>query len=213
MKGITFNNIHSYTEWGLLLTSQEVGSPSIKLEEVDKQGADGRLDFTDYFSGVKYDNRTLKFEFSTNSLTPAEFLELVSDIQDKLHGQLMKVVLDDDTGYFYRGRVKVGDFSWTKWLGKVVVEVEAEPYKLKKQLTTVVKAVTGTASITLTNSRKPVVPQITTTASMTVAFNGSVWAVGAGTSKIPELQLEEGDNVLTVTGTGNITFEYQEGRL
>ncbi len=213
MKGITFNNIHSFTEWGLLLTSCEVGSPTIKLEEVEKQGADGRLDFTDYFGGVKYDKRTLKFEFAKGDITANGFLELVSAVQDKLHGQFMQVVLDDDTDYCYKGRVKVNDFSCIRGIGKVNVEVEAEPYKLKKQLTTVIKAVTGTASITLTNSRKPVVPQITTTSSMTISYNGSVWAVGAGTSKIPELQLEEGNNVLTVTGTGNITFEYQEGKL
>ncbi len=213
MKGITFDTVHSYREWGLLLTSCEVGSPTIKLEEVDKQGADGRLDFTDYFGSVKYDNRTLKFELSKGGVTPAGFLDLVSDIQDKLHGQRKKVVLDYDEDYYYIGRVKINDFICNRGIGRVTIEVDAQPYKYKNYLTTVIKAVTGTANITLTNSRMPVVPQITTTASMTIAFNGSTYAVGAGTSRIPELQLEEGDNILTVTGTGNITFDYQEGRL
>ena len=68
-------------------------------------------------------------------------------------------------------------------------------------------------SITLVNSRKRVVPSITTTDSMTITFGGTSTIVNAGTFTIPTLELVEGNNTVTVTGTGNITFTYQEGGL
>ena len=56
-------------------------------------------------------------------------------------------------------------------------------------------------------------PEITTTASMTIVFGG--WSVSrsAGSFVIPELELIEGENTVTVTGTGAITFTWQEGDL
>lgn len=80
-------------------------------------------------------------------------------------------------------------------------------------MTTVSRAVSGSASITLPNMRKKVVPTITTTAEMTIVFGGRTSTMAAGTFVIPTLELTEGDNVVTVTGTGNITFKYQEGGL
>ena len=71
----------------------------------------------------------------------------------------------------------------------------------------------GTAVITLTNGRKRAVPQITTTAPMTIEYNGGSWTNSAGTYTIPELELTHGENTVTVTGSGTITFEWQEGEM
>ena len=48
---------------------------------------------------------------------------------------------------------------------------------------------------------------------MTFSFGGITKAVNAGTFSIPELELKQGNNSVNVTGTGNVTFKYQEGRL
>jgi hypothetical protein len=77
----------------------------------------------------------------------------------------------------------------------------------------VTKAVNGTEVITLTNSRKHAVPSVTTTAAMTIAFGDGIWTTSAGTYTIPELELVEGDNLVSVTGTGDVTFAWQEGSL
>ena len=212
MKGVKFGSLHSYDTWGLLLSSKEIGSPEVKEKKIELEGADGSLDFTEYFGGVKYGNRKLKFEFQ-KGMSSAGFLELVSQIQDAIHGRQLTVVLDDDPDWYYQGRCKVADFSHSKGIATVNVEVDAKPYKLKKVATKVTQAVTGTATITLSNSRKPVVPTITTTAAMTIAFGTYTAGVKAGTFRLSELQLQNGKNTVTVTGTGSITFEYVEGKL
>lgn len=213
MKGVSFDSLHSFREWGLILSSKEIGSPAIKESKIDIEGADGELDYTEYFGGVKFGNRTLKFEFRKAGISAREFLILLSDVHDALYGRKMTVALDDDSDWYYQGRCKVADFSHNGRIAKISVEVDAEPYKLKKTATKRTEAVLGTVGIMLTNSRKPVVPTITTDAAMQFAFKGNSYNAAAGTFRIPALQLEEGQNAVTVTGSGTVTFEYREGRL
>lgn len=213
MKGIKFDNFHSFTEWGLILSEKEIKSPKPKTKEVDIAGGDGVLDYTEFFGGVKYENRQLSFEFTKMNIVPAEFLALFSVVQNALHGKKMKVVLDDDLDHYYIGRVYVNEWKSNKRLGEITIDVDAEPYKYSMTETVVTQAISGTQSILLTNSKMPVVPTITTTAAMTIAFGGYSVAVQAGTFRIPELQLAEGQNAVTVTGEGNITFRYRQGSL
>jgi hypothetical protein len=79
--------------------------------------------------------------------------------------------------------------------------------------TVATQAVNGTTVITLTNARKRAVPEITTTAAMTIVFGDGAWTPSAGTFTIPELELAEGDNLVSVTGTGQITFAWTEGSM
>lgn len=213
MKGVKFGGLHSFYEWGLLLSSKEIGSPEIKEKKVDVEGADGHLDYTEYFGGVKFGSRTLKFDFSKGSVSPMAFLALVSKIQDAVHGRRLVVALDDDPDWYYQGRCRVSDFTHEKGIAKVTIEVDAEPYKLKKVATVVTKEVAESGRITLHNSRKPVVPTITTDAALTITYGGTSYAVQAGTFRLPELQLKEGSNIVTFKGTGTVTFEYIEGSL
>jgi hypothetical protein len=77
-------------------------------------------------------------------------------------------------------------------------------------------AVAGTKVITLPNSRKRVVPEVKIEAegSLNIVYQvGNVWDLGSGIYSLPELELAEGDNIVTVTGTGTISFTWQEGGL
>jgi hypothetical protein len=69
-------------------------------------------------------------------------------------------------------------------------------------------------AVTVGNSRKSVVPLITCTNDNTVVqFGGGTFNLSAGTHKILDIVLVEGNNPVTVSGNGSITFEYQEGDL
>lgn len=213
MKGVTFGSLHSFTEWGLILSDKEIGSPEIKEHKIDIEGADGELDYTEAFGGVKFGNRTLKFEFQRGGINTPDFLELLSEIHSSLFGVRTTVSIDDDSGWYYQGRCRISDFTQNGRIAKLSVEVDAEPYKLRKTATRQNKAVSGSAEIVLTNSRMSVVPTITTDAEMKFSFKGNTYTAGAGTFRIPEIQLEQGQNTITVTGTGNVMFEYREGKL
>ena len=212
MNGVRFGNYHSYSDLNLILTSKEIGSPAVKKKQVEVEGASVVLDYTEYFGEVKYSNRTLRFDFST-IVPQSQLLSLYSQICDALQGQKVDISLDADPDYIYRGRLDISSFTNEKNIGSISIECDCEPFKYKASDTVVTKAVSGTTSITLNNSRKRVVPEITATASMSIVFNGNTYNIGKGTYLIPAIELKEGTNTLTVTGTGNITFRYREGGL
>lgn len=212
MKGISFGIYHSFNDFHLILKPKELASPAVKVRKIDIEGADSSLDYTDYFGEPKFEDVTHKFDFST-TVPQSEFLSLYSQIKNALHGKKMRIILDDDPLFYYLGRVSVLPFTTDRNIGLVSIECDCEPYKYKLEKTVVQATVANTATVTLTNSRKRAVPEITTTAAMTIVFGEFTWAVEAGTFTLPELELVEGDNVVTVTGSGTITFAYQEGSL
>lgn len=215
MKGITFGDLHSYKDLSLILTSKTIGSPQAKTNTVDIPGGDGSIDLTDYFGEIYYYNRTLTFEFST-IIPQKDFLELFSKIQNALHGKKIKVILDEDDEFYYYGRISVDEWKSNKRIGKIVIEVDAEPYKYKVYKTSIIQDVSGTAEAVLVNLKKSVVPKITTTSDVTIVLGNTEFTLGAGTyepENIPEFILKEGNNIITITGTSIVTFEYQEGEL
>lgn len=212
MKGVYLGNYHTYDDFSLLINSKEIGTPEPKKKTVEVEGASTEIDFSEYFGDINYTNRELKFECSTLA-HQSLFLPLFSKINDAIHGKKVRIVLEDDPDFFYVGRVTVSPFRNEKGIGKLTITVDCEPFKYKQDETVVTKAISGSGTITLANSRKRVVPTITTDAVMTFTFGGTSYATQAGTFTIPELELVEGDNIIEVTGTGNVSFVYREGRL
>lgn len=213
MKGVRFGTYHSYNEWGLVLVKKEIGSPQPKVKQIDIEGSDGVIDLTDFFGGVRYSNRSLSFTFAKSNITQKEYMTLYSEILQTMHGKQMQVILDDDPGHFYWGRVSVNQWKSNKNIGEVVIEVDAEPYKREVTDTQFIQNVNGSATITLNNGQMPVVPTVTTTDSFTITFNGHTDTYPANSTEIPELELQAGTNRMTVKGTGTITFAYRKGWL
>lgn len=212
MKGVSFLGYHSFRDLHLLLTEKEIGSPEVKRQTIDIDGADGELDFTDFFGEPKYQNAQHRFSFE--SIQPRnEQLSQFTEVKNKIHGKKGRIILDDDPSFFYIGRCFVSSYKNEHGIGRITVECDCEPYKYMAEKTVVYQAVDGTVNIPLLNSRKHAVPVITTTADMTIVFGDGTWTHGAGTFTIPELELVEGENIVTVTGTGKITFTWQEGDL
>lgn len=215
MKGVSFLGFHSYSDFHLLMTGKEIGSPEVKRQTVSLEGADGELDFTDFFGEPKYMN--VQHQFTFESIQPRnEQLSQFTDIKNKIHGKKGRIILDDDPSFFYVGRCGVSKYTNEKNIGKITVTCDCEPYKYKATETVVTQAVEGATVITLTNSRKRAVPLVTiaTENSLNIVFNTvNVWDLGAGSYMLPELELVEGENLVTATGTGTITFTWREAVL
>lgn len=215
MKGVTFGTYHSYRDFSLILNSKEIAAPKTKTVKIDIEGADSAIDLTDFFGEAKYEDCTHKFQFST--IVPQnEFLTLFSTIKNAIHGKKLEVSLDADPGFFYVGRCYVSSFTNEKNVGKIAIECECEPYKYKAAKTVISKAVNGETTITLSNLRKRVVPEVLIEADSALHIvyeTYNVWDLGSGSYTLPELELKAGENTVSVSGTGNITFSYQEAGL
>jgi hypothetical protein len=67
--------------------------------------------------------------------------------------------------------------------------------------------------VILLNDRKPVVPTIVCSSATAIEVDGAIYSVNAGTHKILDLQLDEGETRVTLNGTGAASIIYQEGAL
>ena len=63
MRTVRFDGKDSYTDFGLIRTGADIGSPSPRVSTVEVEGMDGVLDFTEYFGETLYDNREISFDF------------------------------------------------------------------------------------------------------------------------------------------------------
>lgn len=73
--------------------------------------------------------------------------------------------------------------------------------------------VTDALTITLLNDRKSVVPDIICKGETTLTTAAGTHKLNAGTHKILDFQLEEGETQVTLQGTGAAYITYQEGSL
>lgn len=214
MKGIRFGVYHSYDDLKLILTAKELGAPEVKSKKLDIPGADSSLDLTDFFGEPKYDDVMHRFDFST-IVPQAEFITLYSRIKNAIHGRKMRIILDDDPLFYWIGRVHVSKFTNEKNVGMISIECDCQPYKYKQDATVSAHVVSGVQTITLTNGRKRAVPevQIHTDTSIRIVYGGYIWDLGGGVYTLPELELTHGENTVTVTGSGTVSFIWQEGDL
>lgn len=134
MKGITFGNYHSYDDFGLILSSKEIGSPEPKIITIDVEGGDGVLDFTEFAGETKFKNWKLTFHFSKPQVLPA-FMQLLSDVHNALHGKKIKIILDENPEFYYVGRIAVNEFKADANIGRLTIECDCDSWKYKLNVT------------------------------------------------------------------------------
>lgn len=130
MRGVRFNDKHSYWDWGLMLkTTPKVSPPGPKTHYVEIPGAHGSLDLSEMLTGkVKYNNRKIEMEFITMA-DREEWSAIYSAILTALHGQMQEITLDDDPMHHYTGRVTVGVPAWDNKAVTVTMTAEVHPFK------------------------------------------------------------------------------------
>lgn len=215
--GIYFDDIHSYYDLDLFLTQDGVSIPPAqpKTNYVDLAGGDGSLDLTEALGEVKFSDRSCKFTFVVNPASDMTFEEKKTQVSNALNGKQCKITLDKDSDYYYVGRCTVNEHLQDRRILQIVVTATVRPYKLKQNETIAIFALTGSKQmVMLKNGRKSVVPEITCTNDNTVVVFGNITkTLSTGTHKVLDFQLKQGDNLFTVSGSGTITFKYQEAEL
>ena len=215
-KGIYFDDIHSFYDLNLILAPFVPTPAEPKENYIDITGGDGSLDLTEGLGEVKYKDRNFDFTFTIHPSEKMTFDEKVSQVSNALNGKKCRMTLDRDSDYFWEGRCKVDKYAQNKLLGQILIKATVRPYKLKQNETVVSFNLTADKKeITLKNGKKSVVPEITCTNNNTVVSFGDSFTttLSAGTYKILDIYLKEGNNILKVSGSGTITFKYQEGEL
>ena len=213
MSDIRFGTIWARADYGLIVAPYVIPMPEPQTNFVEIPGRDGALDLSEAFGTIRYADRIIELTLYAR----APFDALVSALAADVHGRRMNVIFDRDPTYYYDARVTVEDVERHLGYCELSLKCRAKPYKLEHFETTITVLPSGIATVTLTNTRMPVVPTITTSAEMTLTFTigGKDYSVtlSAGTHTIPSLVLLEGDTEIGITGTGSATFAYRKGAL
>lgn len=218
MNGISFGAIHSYNNLGIILSSCEIPPAEPKTTYIDVPGADGSLDLTEALGDVVYKMRGCTFKFTVPP-GPSTLESKKTEVSNKLNGKTFNITLDKDNDYYYAGRCSVDNYAQDLNIGYITVKAMVKPYKYKQSITTVAEngLTASYKTITLTNDRMKTVPTIIVTEETIVKFGDAEYALSAGTHKILDIQLVEGNNTLEAklvsAASGSITITYQEGAL
>lgn len=135
MKGIWFDDIHSYKDLNLIMGKPNIPPAGVKTSFVDIPGADGSIDLTEALGAVRYKTRNCSFPFSV--FPYEDFEEKKKQIANLLNGRRCKIRLDKDPDYYWVGRCSVNNYSSNKNLNKITVNATVEPYKYKVKETNV----------------------------------------------------------------------------
>lgn len=212
MKGISFDEIHSYDDLNLVLSSVNIPPATPKENFIDIPGGDGSVDLTEALGEVKFNDRAGTFTFTV--LPQDDFEEKKRQVSNLLNGRRFnRIIVDKDPNFFWTGRCKVNDYASDKNIHQIVVGAVLAPYKLKTKQTDVVASAGNGTAVVLRNGRKSAVPTITCTKEATVVFEGNTYRVNAGTHTLLNIVLKQGDNRVTVTSGEAVKFTYQEGDL
>lgn len=215
INGVTFTNsnisIHSYDDWGLFLSSVDIGLPSVKTEYVDITGGNGTIDLTEAYGNIFYDDRTITMNFTAldDDLRWSDKLDIITAY---LHGKTFKITFDNNDMWYYNGRVAVNKYTSSKRLGKIALKAICEPFKLKQNKTIVTRQISGKTALKCVNARMETMPTFKVSSPMTMTFNDTTYSL-SDEMKFSELVFVEGDNNLEFEGTGEAVITYQEGTI
>ena len=153
---------------------------------------------------------------------------------NEIHGRKMYVVLDEDSNYYYTGRLKVNSFKSKKNTATIVVDAYLDPYKIMVDATSELwkwdpfnfetdiardyqdLVVDGSTTYTIVGSRMPVRPKFKASASgMTVSIGGNTYSVATSDYLTPNNSpvLRDKEYSMTFNGSGTVSVKFEIGSL
>ena len=229
---VKFGDKDSYKDFGLILESKQIGLPEIKPAIINAPGISGIIDLTEVIADdVLYGQRLLKFRFWLDEDRRDEWESRETIISNFIHGKRHRVVLSWDNIFYYDGRCSVTEFDTSGAFAYITIEVEAQPYKVDMTTHTAnwlwdpfsfvdgiiypsEIIIDGVREVNLPSRRKVVSPTFTASSSMTVEHAGKVYEIPANKpTTVYGIRLKEGDNLITVKGSGTLQVEYEGGAI
>lgn len=214
LKGSTDNYYVAVdTTYGFHLKWRRISAPNVKTVYDEIPGANGSLDETEELGEVFYEDR----ELDLGCVLPSSTWQTpYQNLCSKYHGKLVKIQFTNDANYYWTGRLFVDEYDAKAH--SLSMRAIVYPYKFKVQETVVTKTVMTSDTVTLTNGRMRVVPTVTISAPVTLAWGGLSKALSSSsypaTFRIDGFELApDSSTVVTITGAATVTITYREGAL
>lgn len=202
------NPLSCKDDWDLILTEFENPLPDPKVVTVDIKGSDGVLDLSEALTDdVLYNNRKIKLTFEMMDVS--NYNDLISTIANKIHGRNVTFQFANDDKYYYTGRATISKWECSKLRGKVVIDVDAYPYKYAKYMSRRTVVVSGKKlEMIKTDTRGKVQPTIYVEGEVTIKTSEFELNFTTGKYTVPEIILKPLSPYI-FDGEGTVVFEYR----
>lgn len=120
---------HSITDFNLAIGNNNyIGDPVQEIFKVDIAGG-GILDLSEAITGMPvFKNREINIECGSKRVRE-EWDAEISNLRNMYEGQVCKITFDNDTDWYWTGRVHITDFDRKRELGTFNVQMDANAYK------------------------------------------------------------------------------------
>jgi len=231
MHGITFNDKHSYNDFGLVIESEKISTPSKKTIEIDVPFMNGAYDASTIGSNgeIVYNQRKIEFTFGSKYASKKLMYSQISDVSEwLLDSGTAKLISDDIPDCYFLAKVTNEiSIEETIRIGRLPVVFAADPFKYgvslegSNQLWDTFNfetgylqdseyTVSGSKTITLYNPGRIVMPTINCSVAMSITYNGTTYSLTSGDNSLYGFKLVNGANSITVNGTGTIKFNFRK---
>ena len=219
MMGVKFGAYHSRTNFGLDYLHKEIESPEPKYTTVNIPLVHGDLDLTERLTGPDpvFNTRKLTFNFEMRSMR-SSWITDHADIMSKLHGRILNVELDEDPGYYWRGRVTVGPIEDHGFTAGIQIQVDAFPFKWSKtpelEGSYTLSGGSTTITISITSIIAKPVFDFALLNNVEVTYNNQVFVASPTIKTPPGLLFKKGNNQsLILKGSGAVMMDVYGGVL
>lgn len=230
MNGITFNAKHSYNDFGLIMNSRKITTPSKKKIKSDVPGMNSVYDFSTIASNGEliYNQRTIECVFTLLASSKHELQAKASRVAEWLQDATQSQLVFDDISYFYfmaevEGEIEINE---EHNVAEITVQFIAEPFKTsfdyvgstlwdtfnfdEDTLQDSSYDVAGTKTVSVYNPGRLTTPTISCSTIMSVVFAGKTYSMTVGDNFPYGLKLLNGNNTLVINGTGHISILFKK---
>lgn len=213
-RAFILDNFNTWVDWRLILTEKSIAPPELKTYYVDLDGRSGSLDLSEALTEeITYQDRSVEASFWTDEGSYNDRSALLRTIVATLHGKKIKIIEPDDPDHYFLGRVSIKDTTNILPYATLDLEATCDPwrYRIKNTSRRIDVDGTKTLDVVITNGGvKTLCPEIIVEGNITLRYNGNNIPLTKGKYKIPEIRLKTGSNLVSVSGTGVVTFLYTE---
>jgi len=232
MYGVTFNEKHSFNDFGLFVMGKSIQPPGKKKIKVDVPGMSGNYDFSTVASNgeIVYNTREIIIKFAVDAINVKQLFVKCSKILEWLQdcGQ-QKLIFDDISDYYFIAEVEaIPTLQQIIMFGELEVKFVADPFRtsidyvgdiwdtfnFEEDIVQDVEFdVVGAKTVSIYNAGRLITPIIVCNARMDISIGGGIYSLAIGDNKVYGLNFKNGYNSIDISGTGSIYFKFKKVRI
>lgn len=129
---ITLGTKNTWDDWHLVSKERSsIALPVYREKTLELSARDGVLDISESLTGAPvYNNSEGDWEFQVMN-DYKDWVQLMSEIMEYVHGKTLMVILEDDPGYYYKGLITVKEWQSNSPRSTITIHYSLLPTKYK----------------------------------------------------------------------------------